>query len=358
MSSPTSPPSSTPNSDVTSAQSSEMSSDLNSGPTRFDLDERQRAMLAEMGVRVWWPQRTAEPAIGALSAPLASTLTKPPAGVTPLSQRALAEAPFAASPASLAPPAVRPPPRPAVEASPVAPPSVPVVVAGQPLAEGVDAMDWATLQGTVANCQACSLCAQRQQAVFGVGDVQADWLVIGDPHVEAEGQLGEPFVGQSRQLLDNMLKAVGLSAESTSQGGGVGAAGGSETGAEPGAEPGASARGVYLTSILKCRLPSGRNPSPQELATCAPYLARQVALVQPKVILVMGRFSVPAVLQSSEPLGKLRGQLHSFQGVPVVVTYHPDALLRNLPDKAKAWADLVLALQVVRGESSAPSPVD
>jgi DNA polymerase len=200
-----------------------------------------------------------------------------------------------------------------------------VAVAGKPLAEGVDQMDWATLQATVASCQACDLCAHRQQAVFGVGDVQADWMVIGDPQVEAEGQLGEPFVGQAKQLLDNMLKAVGLSREAQGEG------------------------GVYITSSLKCRLPGSRNPSAQELATCAPYLARQVALVQPKVILVMGRFSVQTVLQSTEPLGKLRGQVHTYQGVPVVATYHPDALLRSLPDKAKAWADLVLALKTVRG---------
>jgi DNA polymerase len=187
-------------------------------------------------------------------------------------------------------------------------------------------MDWATLQTTVASCQACDLCAQRQQPVFGVGDVQADWMVVGDPQAEAEGQHGEPFVGQSKQLLDNMLKAVGLSREATTPGQG----------------------GVYITSSLKCRLPVSRNPSPQELATCAPYLARQVALVKPKVMVVMGRFSIQAVLHSSEPLGKLRGQVHTFQGVPVVATYHPDALLRNLPDKAKAWADWVLAMQVVR----------
>jgi DNA polymerase len=196
---------------------------------------------------------------------------------------------------------------------------------GKPLADGVDQMDWATLQTTVATCQACDLCAHRQQAVFGVGDVQADWMFIGDPQVEAEGQHGEPFVGQAKQLLDNMLKAVGLSREAKGEG------------------------SVYITSSLKCRLPGSRNPSPQELATCEPYLARQVGLVKPKVIVVMGRFSIQAVLQSTEPLGKLRGQVHSYQGVPVVATYHPDSLLRNLPDKAKAWADLVLALKTVQG---------
>jgi DNA polymerase len=200
------------------------------------------------------------------------------------------------------------------------------VLVGKPLAEGVDQMDWAALQATAATCRACDLCTNRQQAVFGVGDVRADWMVIGDPQVEAEGQHGEPFVGQPKQLLDNMLKAVGLSREANGEG------------------------GVYITSSLKCRLPGSRNPSPQELATCAPYLARQVALVKPKVIVVMGRFSIQAVLQSTEPLGKLRGQVHSYQGVPVVATYHPDALLRNAADKSKAWADLVLAMKVVRGQ--------
>ena len=282
-----------------------------SDPTRFDLDDRQRAMLAEMGVRVWWPQRSAkdmpheQPPVQIVSAPaaVAATAAVPPTTTLPK-------------------PAIQAP-SPALARKPAA-----ELLVGKPLADGVAQMDWATLQTTVASCQACDLCAQRQQSVFGVGNVQADWMVIGDPQVEAEGQHGEPFVGQSKQLLDNMLKAVGLSREASAPGQG----------------------GVYITSSLKCRLPGSRNPSPQELATCAPYLARQVALVQPKVIVVMGRFSIQAVLQSSEPLGKLRGQMHTYQGVPVVATYHPDALLRNLPDKAKAWADLVLAMKVVHGQ--------
>jgi len=200
----------------------------------------------------------------------------------------------------------------------------PVVVA-RPLPAGVDIMDWASLQTTAAACEACALCSPRKASVFGVGAPRADWLVIGDPHAGAEGQAGEPFVGQASQLLDNMLKAVGLNRQAQGEG------------------------AVFITSSLKCHLPGSRNPTPEESATCAPYLARQVALVQPKVILVMGRFAMQSVLQSTEPLGKLRGQLHSYQGVPVVVTYHPDALLRNPADKAKAWADLVLALQVARG---------
>lgn len=280
-----------------------------SDPTRFDLDDRQRAMLAEMGVRVWWPQRTAEG--GADEPPQVQ------AQITTIPPSLTAQAPAVATPAQRP---TAPAPAPALVPKPAA-----EVLVGKPLADGVDQMDWATLQTTVATCQACDLCANRQQAVFGVGDVQADWLFIGDPQVEAEGQQGEPFVGQAKQLLDNMLKAVGLSREAKGEG------------------------SVYITSSLKCRLPGSRNPSPQELATCEPYLARQVGLVKPKVIVVMGRFSIQAVLQSTEPLGKLRGQVHSYQGVPVVATYHPDSLLRNLPDKAKAWADLVLALKTVQG---------
>jgi DNA polymerase len=287
-----------------------------SDPTRFDLDDRQRAMLAEMGVRVWWPQRT-DGAAG--EQPQVHTQAPAQTQATPISPSVTAPVAVLATPTQR--PAA-PTPAPALVPKPAA-----EVLVGKTLADGVDQMDWATLQTTVATCQACDLCAHRQQAVFGVGDVQADWMFIGDPQVEAEGQQGEPFVGQAKQLLDNMLKAVGLSREATTEGQG----------------------GVYLTSSLKCRLPGSRNPSPQELATCAPYLARQVALVKPKVIVVMGRFSIQAVLQSTEPLGKLRGQVHTFQGVPVVATYHPDALLRNLPDKAKAWADLVLALQTVQG---------
>jgi DNA polymerase len=198
-------------------------------------------------------------------------------------------------------------------------------LAVQPLADDVDRMDWAALQGSAAACQACGLCQQRQNPVFGVGDVQADWLVIGEAPSEEDDQAGEPFVGQAGQLLDNMLKAVGLSRKAQGAG------------------------GVYITNVTKCRTAGTQNPSPQELATCSPYLARQVALLQPKIIFAMGRFAVQSVLQSSEPLGKLRGQLHSYQGVPVVVSYTPAYLLRNPADKAKAWADLVLALKTVQG---------
>jgi uracil-DNA glycosylase len=271
-----------------------------SDPTRFDLDDRQRAMLAEMGVRVWWPQSpaTTEAAPVAQPEPVAAVTTS--ASVVP--------APV--SPAPVARPAA---------ATPVS------AVLMKPLAEGVDRMDWAALQETAAACQACDLCQQRQNSVFGVGDQQASWMVVGEAPGEDEDKQGEPFVGQSGQLLDNMLKAVGLSRKAQGEG------------------------GVYIANAIKCRPPGNHNPTPQELASCAPYLARQVALVQPKIILLMGRFAVQSVLQTTEPIGKLRGQVHSHQGVPVVVTYHPAYLLRNPADKAKAWADLVLALKTAQG---------
>ena len=174
-------------------------------------------------------------------------------------------------------------------------------------------MDWDTLQASVAQCRACGLCKSRKNTVFGVGDRQAQ---------------GEPFVGQAGKLLDNMLKAIGLSR--------------SVEGAKDGQA------GVYIANTLKCRPPGNRNPEPVELTTCAPYLVRQVALVQPRIILAMGRFAVQSLLQTTEPIGKLRGRVHQYQGVPVVVTYHPAYLLRNPADKAKAWADLCLALKTVQ----------
>jgi uracil-DNA glycosylase len=190
-------------------------------------------------------------------------------------------------------------------------------------------MDWPTLEAAVSACRACSLCESRNNTVFGVGGRQADWMVIGEAPGENEDLQGEPFVGAAGQLLDNMLRAVGRSrsAEGT--------------------------QGAYIANVLKCRPPANRNPQPAEVAQCEPYLARQVALVQPKVIIAMGRFAVQSLLQTSEPIGRLRGQVHHYQGVPVIVTYHPAYLLRTPGDKRKAWADLCLAMDVL--ESGAPT---
>ncbi len=254
-----------------------------------ELDARQRAMLAEMGVRVWAPK----------PAPAKGTVLV-----------AQAPAPTAASPAT-------PAPRP----SPVATPASVSTPPAQPRpASPVATLDWPALRDTVASCQACGLCRGRTNTVFGVGDEHTDWMVVGEAPGENEDLQGEPFVGAAGHLLDNMLKAVGRS------------------------RTGQGAQGAYIANVLKCRPPANRNPQPDEVAQCEPYLARQVALVKPKVIVAMGRFAVQALLKTNEPIGRLRGQVHHFEGVPVIVTYHPAYLLRTPTDKGKAWADLCLAM--------------
>lgn len=189
---------------------------------------------------------------------------------------------------------------------------------GMPNIPAVDVMDWETLRDMVADCRRCGLCESRTQTVFGVGDQHADWLLIGEAPGENEDLQGEPFVGQAGKLLDNMLQTLGL----------------------------ARGRQVYIANVLKCRPPRNRDPAPDEVMRCEPYLKRQIALIRPKLILVMGRFAAQTVLKTDAAIGKLRGQVHQYEGVPVVVTYHPAYLLRNLPDKAKAWEDLCLARQV------------
>jgi uracil-DNA glycosylase family 4 len=249
----------------------------------LELDERRLAMLGEMGIRVFAPPPQAQP-----------------------------HEPQAAPEVAAVTPVRAAPPAPAIEA-PRARTDVPVVQRVRPV--GVEAMDWDALQQAVAACGACKLCEGRSNTVFGVGDPRPDWMVIGEAPGEHEDLQGEPFVGQAGKLLDNMLKAVGV----------------------------ARGRGVYIANVLKCRPPGNRNPEPDEVAQCEPFLRRQVELLQPRIILAMGRFAVQSLLQSQEPVGKLRGRVHRYNGVPLVVTYHPAYLLRNLPDKAKAWQDLVLA---------------
>jgi len=285
--------------------------------TRFELDERQRAMLAEMGVRVWLP--AAAPPETAAEAPASEPATAQPAPVMTPPRTVPSAVPAAVEPPRAAPPA------PVRLTSPVAAPAaIPLAVTGARPA-GVEQMDWPALEAAVAGCQACDLCQSRQHTVFGVGDRQARWMVVGEAPGEQEDRQGEPFVGPAGQLLDNMLRAIGLDR----------AAEGPE-------------HGVFIANVLKCRPPSNRNPQPEEMAQCEPYLRRQVALVRPKIILAMGRFAVQSLLRTSEPIGKLRGRVHHYEGVPVIVTYHPAYLLRNQPDKAKAWADLCLALQVMQ----------
>jgi DNA polymerase len=310
------------------------------------LTARQRAMLAEMGIRLWNreperdtprpPTRNAEAGRANGSAAQAASPQAVP-GQT-VSQPV----------ARVAPAAVRPLPPPPRATAPAAAPSAPDLTP-RPAPEIIAAMDWATLETTIAACRACALCAGRTQTVFGVGSRRADWMVVGEAPGEQEDRLGQPFVGPSGKLLDNMLAAIGISrlAGITPDAAANTAADGAEkSAAAPPEKP--KLNGVYIANVLKCRPPGNRNPQPDEVACCEPYLRRQVALLQPKIILTMGRFAVQSLLQTADPIGRLRGRVHQYQGVPVIVTYHPAYLLRSLPEKAKAWQDLCLAAETAR----------
>ena len=187
-------------------------------------------------------------------------------------------------------------------------------------ASGAPLTDWDQLAEAVAHCTACKLHSTRTQGVLGVGDRNADWLIIGEAPGADEDAQGEPFVGQAGKLLDAMLAAIDLKRGNK----------------------------VYITNVLKSRPPGNRNPEPDEVAACRPYLLAQIALIQPKLILALGRFAAQSLLDTDEAVGRLRGRVHQFQNVPLVVTYHPAYLLRNLPDKARAWEDLCLARRTMQ----------
>ncbi|QBQ53233.1 uracil-DNA glycosylase [Nitrosococcus wardiae] len=180
---------------------------------------------------------------------------------------------------------------------------------------------WEELAARVAGCTACSLHCSRTQTVFGVGDREAKWLIVGEAPGADEDRQGEPFVGRAGQLLNAMLEALGLQ------------------------------RGqVYIANILKCRPPKNRDPLPEEVASCEPYLRHQMALLQPRIILAVGRVAGQNLLKTSAPLGRLRGIVHQYPDttIPLVVTYHPAYLLRSPREKRRAWQDLRLALKVYR----------
>jgi uracil-DNA glycosylase family 4 len=178
-----------------------------------------------------------------------------------------------------------------------------------------EAGGWIELKQAVPACTACGLHKSRTQTVFGVGDENADWLLVGEAPGAEEDRLGDPFVGQAGRLLDAMLGAIDLSRE----------------------------KNVYICNVLKCRPPGNRNPEPGEVAQCTPFLLRQIELIGPKLIVAMGRFAAQTLLNTDASIASLRGRVHQYAGRPLIVTYHPAYLLRNLPDKSKAWADLVFA---------------
>jgi len=236
---------------------------------------RSRAYLTAMGVDIW-VRRTV-----AAKGPAASTAAPEPETVTVASRR-LESAPATAS--------------------------------GEP------SPDWSELASSVAACTRCDLHQGRTQTVFGVGNRQAEWLVIGEAPGAEEDRRGEPFVGRAGQLLNSMLAALGLARND-----------------------------VYIANILKCRPPGNRDPRPEEVVCCEPYLHQQIALINPRIILAVGRIAAQNLLKVQTPIGKLRGQRHVFgaRGIPVVVTYHPAYLLRSPGEKRRAWQDLQFARQIL-----------
>lgn len=282
----------------------------------LDLDPRQRAMLQEMGVRLWWPQALTGAPHEALAQTPTQTAPVHKSQVAPTIIRSVAK-------------------REVLKGARLPGEQANVAV----LADGIGTMDGPTLARTIATCQACQLACGRRTAVSAVTDapLQADWLVVGEPPDEDEERAGAPFAAQAGQLLDNMLKALKVSRhEPTHSGAAV----------------------AYVTNVVKCRPAPLRNPTAQELATCENYLRREVALLQPRIILALGRFAAHTVLRASVPdvasmpLGKLRGSIYRYQGIPVVVTYHPTYLLHTPQHKARAWADLCLALEAHQPRSA------
>ncbi len=182
------------------------------------------------------------------------------------------------------------------------------------------ALDWPELKVIVRDCTACKLRAGCTQTVFGVGDEKADWLFVGEGPGADEDAQGQPFVGQAGKLLDNMLVAIKLKRGTN----------------------------VYITNIVKCRPPGNRVPEADEIAQCLPYLARQIKLVQPKLIVALGKTAATSLLGRDSTLANLRGMAHNYQGIPLIITYHPAYLLRAPLEKAKAWQDLCLAVETMR----------
>jgi len=271
----------------------------------LQLDPRQRAMLREMGVHVWLPGTS-------FNAPLAET--EPP----PVQRQPAVQAPAPATPAPATPAS-------STHAAPVA-----------------TGLGWPALAEAVASCRACGLCEARQRTTLQALDsalAPCDWLVLGDPPDQEEERSGSPFAGADGVLLANMLASVGVQR--------VNPAGPGQPDQQALLALPASAR-AYVSNVVKCRPAHGQLPDAADLRQCAVYLQQEIALVRPRLILALGRFAQQLLLSeqpalAQQPLGKLRGRLHRYQGVDVVLSYHPKALMRNAPDKAKAWADLCLA---------------
>ena len=293
------------------------------------LDPRRLALLHALGLdTAWVPRDALDPAELAALLPAGPGAPAPRGAAPARSPRGAVEA----RGAEVVPPAP--------QAAPQAPPAV-HAAAARPLAHGapapmneqrlqqVRALDWEPLQALAHDCRACKLGSMRHRAVFGVGHPQARVMVVGEAPGAEEDRLGEPFVGAAGKLLDNMLRACGLS----------------RAGEDP-------ARTVYIANVIKCRPPGNRNPEPDEIAQCLPILQRQIELVRPRLLLALGRFAAQALTGSAEPIGRLRQRAWDWHGTPLVVSYHPAYLLRTPQDKAKAWADLCLAQDLLEGRGA------
>jgi uracil-DNA glycosylase family 4 len=292
-------------------------------------DERQRRMLAAMGLRVW-----ARPEEGAMEPALAAaaqeSLEPELALATAAEERSERVAMPAAAPVSVlqALPAELKRPSASPAQAPASPPVQAPADAGR--APAIAGMDWLQLQHSVGDCRACQLCEGRrgpEDALFGRGRAPVQCLVVGDMPGEQELAEAQAFGGQTGQLLGNMLRAIGL-------------------------DPSEAAGQVGMVNALKCRSTPGRNPGAKELQQCEPYLQRQIELLQPQVILALGRMAVQSLLHTQEALGRLRGRAHHYQSIPVIVSFPPSYLLRNPADKARAWADLCLARRSLKSLGS------
>lgn len=211
-------------------------------------------------------------------------------------------------------------PRPAVVAPlrVIKPAAVPVTI-DPARATHIAALTWEFFASDVAQCKACELCGTRKQSVPGAGALDATWLFVGEGPGAEEDESGEPFVGLAGALLEQMLGATGLK----------------------------RGREVYIANVVKCRPPGNRTPSQNEAAACAPFLDRQIALIQPKIIVALGKTAVMRLTGSDDSMASLRGKTLTYQGIPVIATYHPSYLLRNLTEKMKAWEDLMFAKRVL-----------
>lgn len=289
------------------------------------MNPRRDGVLREMGLAPIWRLRSAaveEAVEAALPESVAASVPVEP-GVRRVDEGALQTAPAPRPTRPLradSPRDAASVPRPDSARAPQPPVAAPAHAADPARVARIATLEWDELEADIRACQACRLCERRKQAVPGVGDRRADWMLVGEGPGSEEDQRGEPFVGAAGKLLDAMLAAIGLK----------------------------RGEGVYIANAVKCRPPHNRTPEADEIATCLPYLVRQIELVQPRLLVALGRPAAHALLNTEISIGASRGKIFHYGDTPVVVTYHPAYLLRNQADKAKAWEDLCFARRVMQ----------